>query len=199
MEEEISICRANGLKDCVTSCTQKVAWRTLLISLLFLSVHHAFASAATLEGKVVRVADGDTITILDQSKIQHKIRLAGIDAPEKGMPFGQKSKQHLSELVAGKQVTVETTKLDRYKRRVGKVLVDGQDANLAQIEAGFAWHYKDYEREQSRIDRLAYTRAEERAREARKGLWVDNQPVPPWEWRRRRGPESGEGLRFSPK
>lgn len=142
------------------------------------------ASAETIQGKVIRVADGDTITVLDQSKTQHKIRLAGIDAPEKGMPFGQKSKQHLSDLVARKQVFVETTKVDRYGRSVGKVIVEGIDANLAQVEAGFAWHYKAYEREQSKADRLAYGQAEMRAKGARKGLWVDREPTPPWEWRK---------------
>lgn len=153
-------------------------------AVLILLLGHCLTAAETIQGKVVRVADGDTITILDQSKTQHKIRLSGIDAPEKGMPFGQKSKQHLSDLVAGKPVLVETTKVDRYGRNVGKVIVDGWDANLAQIEAGFAWHYKDYQREQSRADRLAYSQAEERAREARKGLWMDPEPVPPWNWRR---------------
>ena len=154
----------------------------LVIAALLIS---SFISAETIQGKVVRVADGDTITVLDQSNTQHKIRLAGIDAPEKGMPFGQKSKQHLSDLVARKLVQVETTKVDRYGRNVGKVLVDGLDANLAQVEAGFAWHYKAYEREQSVVDRQTYDKAEKLAREARKGLWLDREPVPPWEWRRR--------------
>ena len=153
---------------------------------LFILLLAPFVSIADiLLGKVIRIADGDTITILDQTKTQHKIRLAGIDAPEKGMPFGQKSKEHLSVLVAGKQVLVETSKVDRYGRKVGKVIVEGLDANLAQIEAGFAWHYKAYEREQSVVDRQAYDKAEEHAREARKGLWQDREPVPPWEWRRR--------------
>lgn len=158
-----------------------ILWR-IVVGVSVLTV--CIASAQTIQGKVVRVADGDTITVLDQSKTQHKIRLAGIDAPEKGMPFGQKSKDNLSDMVAGKQVTVETTKLDRYGRNVGKVLVEGRDANLAQVEAGFAWHYKAYEREQSPADRLAYSYAEDRAREVKKGLWLDKEPVPPWEWRR---------------
>lgn len=144
----------------------------------------SFVSAETIQGKVVRVADGDTITVLDQSKIQRKIRLAGIDALEKGMPFGQKSKEHLSDLVAGKQVLIETTKVDRYGRNVGKVLLDGLDANLAQIEAGLAWHYKAYQREQSVVDRQTYDKAEETARAARKGLWLDREPMPPWDWRK---------------
>ncbi len=153
-------------------------------AVLILLLSHCLTSAETIQGKVVGVTDGDTITVLDQSKTQRKIRLSGIDAPEKGMPFGQKSKQHLSDLVAGKVVEVETTKVDRYGRNVGKVIVEGLDANLAQIEAGFAWHYKAYEREQSRADRLTYSQAEDLAREARKGLWIDREPVSPWDWRK---------------
>eukprot|EP01041_Mallomonas_annulata_P033793 gene33793-56465_t len=100
-------------------------------------------TAATIEGRVVGVADGDTITVLDDNKVQHKIRLAGIDAPEKKQPFGQRSKQSLSDLVFDKAVTVETNKRDKYQREVGKVLVDRTDANLEQA----------YEREQPAIDR----------------------------------------------
>lgn len=95
------------------------------------------------------VPDGDTITVLDADKVQHKIRLAGIDAQEKKQPFGQRSKESLSDLVFSKAVTVDTNKRDRYGREVGKVLVNGLDANLVQVQRGFAWHYKAYEREQS--------------------------------------------------
>jgi endonuclease YncB( thermonuclease family) len=95
-------------------------------------------TAATIEGRVVGVADGDTITVLDDNKVLHKIRLAGIDAPEKKQPFGQRSKQRLSDLVFDKAVTVETNKRDKYRREVGKVLVDGTDANLEQVKRGMA-------------------------------------------------------------
>ena len=105
---------------------------------------------------MVSVADGDTVTILDDTNTQHKIRLSGIDAPEEKQPFGQRSKQSLSDLVFAKGVTVETNKRDKYKRNVGKVLVDGVDANLVQVQRGFAWHYKAYEREQPAIDRKVY-------------------------------------------
>ena len=93
-------------------------------------------TAATIEGRVV--ADGDTITVLDDNKVQHKIRLAGIDAPEKKQPFGQRSKQSLSDLVFDKAVTVETNKRDKYRREVGKVLVGGVDANLEQVKRDMA-------------------------------------------------------------
>lgn len=143
----------------------------------------AWSLGADLEGMVVRVADGDTITILDSDKVQHKIRLAGIDAPEKRMPFGQRSKDNLAELVAGKQVQIEGTKNDRYGRLVGKVLVQGRDANLAQVEAGMAWHYKQYQKEQSLNDRALYDAAERMARAERRGLWREGVAQPPWEWR----------------
>lgn len=141
------------------------------------------ANAEAITGRVVGVADGDTITVLDGDKVQHKIRLAGIDAPEKKQPFGQRSKQSLSDLVFAKSVTVETDKLDKYKRNVGKVLVGGVDANLEQVKRGMAWHYKAYEREQSPADRKAYSDAEDAAKAARRGLWADTEPVPPWDFR----------------
>ncbi len=143
-------------------------------------------SAATIEGRVVSVADGDTVTVLDAGKIQHKIRLAGIDAPEKKQAFGNRSKDSLSDLVFGKSVRVETGKKDRYGREVGKILADDRDVNLVQVQRGLAWHYKAYEREQSAADRSLYDAAERDARAGRRGLWRDAQPVPPWEWRKER-------------
>ena len=134
-------------------------------------------------GKVVGVSDGDTITVLDSTKTQHKIRLSGIDAAEKAQPFGQRSKEHLSDSVFGKQVVVDSNKTDKYGRTVGKVMVAGKDANLEQIKAGLAWHYKEYAKEQSVIDRTTYAAAEGAARSARVGLWQDKAPAPPWEWR----------------
>lgn len=144
------------------------------------------AQAETVTGRVVSVADGDTITVLDATKTQHKVRLAGIDAPEKAQAFGQRSKESLSDLVFNQAVTVETTKRDRYGRSVGTVLVDGLDANLEQIKRGMAWHYKAYQREQSPQERQDYAKAEEVARGARVGLWKDAQPVPPWDFRHSR-------------
>ena len=143
-----------------------------------------FAHSATITGKVVGVSDGDTITVLDASKTQHKIRLEGIDAPEKAQPFGQRSKQHLSDLVFGKQVEVVTNKTDKYGRSVGKVLVGGKDANLQQVRSGLAWHYKQYQSEQSASDREEYANAETSAQAQKSGLWVDPKPMPPREWRR---------------
>lgn len=143
----------------------------------------AFSHATTISGRVVAVADGDTVTVLDASNTQHKIRLSGIDAPEKKQPFGMRSKQSLSDLVFNRLVEVETDKRDKYGREVGKILITGQDVNLTQVTRGLAWHYKQYEREQSAIDRKLYDTAEREARSARRGIWADADPVPPWEFR----------------
>lgn len=168
----------------------KRIFQTLCLCLLLGS-----ASAETIAGKVVGVADGDTVTVLDATKTQHKIRLSGIDAPENAQPFGQRSKENLSRLVFGKQVEVVTEKMDRYGRSVGKIRVGGVDANLEQISAGLAWHYKKYEREQSAEDRGVYARAETAARAAQAGLWRDASQVAPWDWRGcRRGQAGSEGV-----
>ena len=141
-------------------------------------------NASILQGKVVHVADGDTITVLDATNTQHKIRLQGIDAPEKAQAFGQKSKQSLSQLVHSKKVTVEFQKKDKYDRSVGKVVLNGTDVCLEQIKLGMAWHYKHYESEQPKEDRETYAQAEIAARTNAIGLWKDKQTIPPWEFRR---------------
>jgi endonuclease YncB( thermonuclease family) len=138
----------------------------------------------TLTGRVIRVADGDTITVLDGSNAQHRIRLQGIDAPESHQAFGAQSKKNLSDMVFGKDVTITYDKTDQYGRLVGKILLDGRDVNLEQVKAGMAWHYKEYEREQLPEDRQTYARAEAEARQARRGLWRDPDPVEPSAFRR---------------
>ncbi len=157
-----------------------------LAALLICASHIPHLLAATLTGRTVRVTDGDTIVILSEGNIQHKIRLQGIDAPERGQSYGTKSKEHLSESVAGRFVVVEYDKKDRYGRIIGKVLVGGQDACLSQISAGFAWHYKKYQKEQTESDRLLYSEMENKAHEAKRGLWQDSHAMPPWEYRARK-------------
>lgn len=148
-----------------------------------------------LEGKVVGVADGDTITVLGTGNRQTRIRLQGIDAPESRQAFGQVSKQNLSDLIFNRQVVVECDKTDRYGRTLGKVLTDGHDVNLEQVRAGLAWHYKYYQDEQSPEDRRLYADAETEARSARRGLWADPGPIPPWDFRRgKRGTAEDGGL-----
>ena len=133
---------------------------------------------AEIRGRVVRVADGDTLTILDAANAQHKIRLYGIDAPEKSQAFGQKSKQHLSSLVFGKDISVKVHNTDRYGRTVGTVFIDGRDVNLEMLKAGLAWHYKYYD------STPAYAAAESAARAAKLGLWQDKNPINPYEFRK---------------
>ena len=155
----------------------------IMMRFLFLFFLVCSVQAETLTGRVVGIADGDTITVLDANRQQHKIRLSGIDAPEKAQPFGDRSKENLATLVFDKQVVVESNKQDRYGRTVGKVLVNGADANLAQVKAGMAWWYREYANEQSDVDRRLYEQAEQQAQTQRIGLWSDKNPVPPWDFR----------------
>jgi endonuclease YncB( thermonuclease family) len=141
-------------------------------------------NAKELLGLVIKVTDGDTITILNTNKEQFKIRLSGIDAPESTQAFGNVSKQSLSELVAGKVVTVDYNKRDKYGRIIGKVLLEDNDINLEQVKRGLAWHYKQYEREQDIEDRSFYAQEEYLARKDRLGLWNDKNPIAPWEYRK---------------
>lgn len=129
------------------------------------------------------MSDGDTLTVVDTAGRRVKVRLAGIDAPEKRQAFGQQSKQALADRVFGRQVVVDVGKTDRYGRTIGKVWVDGTDANLAQIRDGLAWHYKKYEREQTMTDRFRYAHAESEARQHRRGIWRLPEPLAPWDYR----------------
>lgn len=164
-------------------CLHDQAMR-FLIALLFAVVLPS--QAAELLGRIVHVADGDTVTVLDETKTEHVVRLAGIDAPEKGQPFGQASRQHLRELAHGRYVVVDWYKVDRYGRLVGLLLIDGRDANLRQVQAGLAWWYRAYSREQTHPQQVAYAEAERAASEARVGLWQGPNVTPPWEYRQRK-------------
>jgi endonuclease YncB( thermonuclease family) len=142
------------------------------------------AQAEILSGRVVKIADGDTLTVLDKSNRQHKIRLVGIDAPEHAQPFGTVSRRNLADLVFGKTVAVEWHKQDRYQRVLGKVLLNGQDVNLKQIKAGLAWYYKQYDKDLRRVDKQLYAEAQKAASLKGIGLWSDATPVAPWDFRR---------------
>ena len=160
-----------------------------LITLFFICLLPFSVMAGTIAGNVVRVSDGDTLVVLDSNKVQYKIRLVGIDAPEKKQAYGKKSKENLSDLVAGKFVVVEYDKLDRYQRILGKILLNSKDMNLEQIKSGMAWHYKKYQKEQSQSDRMLYSEAEVDAISAKRGLWYDPSPIPPWEYRKLKKPK----------
>jgi endonuclease YncB( thermonuclease family) len=179
----------------VNALWRAAAWRAVVAGVLL--ILGGVARAESLLGRVVGVTDGDTVTVLDAANAQHKVRLAGIDAPEKGQPFGERSKENLSRLVFGRDARVDWHKKDRYGRLVGTVWVASPDvscgrktdcpktldAGMAQLTVGLAWHYKKYAHEQEPQQRGQYAFAEEEARVKRAGLWRDPNPVPPWDWR----------------
>lgn len=151
--------------------------RNSILVLLFL--FPIFLSAQTLNGKVVRVSDGDTVVLLDADNTQHKIRLNGIDAPENGQPYGDKSKEYLTSLIARKEVTVEVKGKDRYKRILGVVYLGDTNINAEMIRAGYAWNYK-YSKDKY------YIKLQEKAKAEKKGLWKDKNAIDPWMWRKER-------------
>lgn len=134
---------------------------------------------AGYECKIVGITDGDTLTALCAGDRQVKVRLAEIDAPEKKQPFGMRSKQALSDLCFGKQADVAPQTKDRYGRTVARIMCDGQDASEQLVRSGMAWVFDRYV-----TDRGLY-RLQDEARAARRGLWGDSGPVPPWEWRKK--------------
>ncbi|MFC1837249.1 thermonuclease family protein [Thermodesulfobacteriota bacterium] len=134
--------------------------------------------------KVVSVTDGDTIKVYNADQGQVKIRLYGIDSPEKGQPYGKAAGKHLASLIAGATVEVETVTTDRYGRTVG-IVFDNSETNISQemVRSGYAWVYKRY------CDKPFcdfWLLLEKEARDDKKGLWQEPNPIPPWEWRRRK-------------
>ena len=140
--------------------------------------------AESISGRVVAVADGDTLTLLDRSFVEHKIRLSGIDAPEKKQAFGQRAKATMADNVYGLPAEADCRITDRYGRNICVVRVNGRDVGLEQIRAGMAWWYRQYAKDQTPREQLDYENAEGQAKSARRGLWSDKDPLPPWEWRR---------------
>ena len=140
--------------------------------------------AESISGRIVAVADGDTLTLLDRSFVEHKIRLSGIDAPEKKQAFGQRAKAKLSANAYGLQAEADCLKTDRYGRNICVVRVNGRDVGLEQIRAGMAWWYRQYAKEQSQQKRTDYEQAKSIAKARSHGLWDSKNQVLPWEWRR---------------
>ena len=143
------------------------------------------AKSAGLQGRVVAVADGDTVTVLDAGRQTHKIRLAFIDAPERSQAYGLRAKQALSDKVFQRDVTVTVYDKDQYGREVGRVNLNDQDINLAMVTEGYAWHYRYYAEKQQPAEAFKqYAAAQQQAQQERRGLWQDNNPEPPWDYRR---------------
>lgn len=136
--------------------------------------------AESFSGKVVKVSDGDTISVMHRGRAQ-RVRLHGIDAPEKRQAFGNSAKKFASDLIFGRVVTVQVVDVDRYGRIVGEVILpDGRSLNRELVKAGLAWWYRKYSKNKS-LGEL-----EEDARSARRGLWIDPNPIPPWEFRKKK-------------
>jgi len=124
--------------------------------------------------------DGDTIEVLHNQRPE-RIRLSGIDCPEKGQAYGNNAKIATSELVFGKDVTLQTHGYDKYKRTLADVLLpDGMSLNQEFVKQGWCWWFRKYAPGDTVLEQI-----EREAREERKGLWADPRPVPPWEWRKR--------------
>jgi endonuclease YncB( thermonuclease family) len=137
--------------------------------------------AQGFSGKVIGVSDGDTITVL-QNRTDTRVRLHGVDCPEKGQAFGNRAKEFTADLVLGQSVTIRPRGVDRYGRTVGEVLLpDGRNLSEELVRSGFAWWFRKYAASDKSLARL-----EADAHTARKGLWADLHPVPPWEWRDQR-------------
>ena len=151
--------------------------RRILITILIM--FPLLLSAQALKGKAVSIADGDTFTLLVNDNEQVKIRIDGIDAPEKKQDFGNRAKQYLSDMIWCKELTVNVSKKDRYGRSIGKVSTpEIPDVGLEMIKAGLAWQYRDYNKDES------YSKAERLARENKKGLWIYKNPVRPQDFRK---------------
>ena len=161
--------------------------RLLVLVLLLLP---SIVCSETINGKVIKVADGDTITILTPGNEQIKIRLSAVDTPESSQAFGKRAKQFTSRMVYKKNVQVEKETVDRYGRTVGFVYIDGANLNEEIIRNGHGWVYRKYCTADYCNDWL---KQEEKARNAQIGLWADQNPQPPWEWRaeHRNGKSSG--------
>ena len=146
---------------------------TLVLSFL------SFQVITNINGKIVGVTDGDTVKLLTADFTEIKVRLEGIDCPEKNQAFGQKAKQYASDLCFDKQVTLQKTGEDKYGRTLGYIILpDGRNLNKEILKAGYAWHYKRYNQSRELAE------LEEQARIAKKGLWSDPHAMAPWEYRK---------------
>lgn len=161
--------------------SKAAVFRRLIIAFVLLVVEMQLGARAAQDviGRVIAIADGDTLTVLTTAQQQVRIRLAEIDTPEAAQPYGTRARQELSELTFGKEVKVTVQDTDRYGRTVGRVHAGGQDVNAEMVRRGAAWVYRQYSRDASLLA------VEAEARVAQRGLWAlpEAQRVPPWEWR----------------
>lgn len=143
-------------------------------------------------GRIVRVTDGDSVTLLSADNTRITIRLAGIDAPESRMPYGHAAQAHLAGLVLNKEVVAVTRKHDRYGRTVATLFIGTKDINLRMVQAGMAWHYKQFESVLDKSIARKYAQSEQTARFEQQGLWQQPNQQAPWDWRKNRTTISNE-------
>lgn len=140
-------------------------------------------SGPILGGTVTAIADGDSFTLSTPDGRRMGVRISGIDAPEKGQPWADASRDHLVKLLSYGALTIEPIKTDPYGRQVARVRVRGEDIGVQQIQAGLAWYFVRYAADQRPDERERYARAEREARSAHRGLWADPKPLAPWLYR----------------
>ena len=155
----------------------------MLLVFVLLSSQSGFG--AEIEVEILRVVDGDTIEVWHKDELL-RVRLQGIDAPELDQPFGQEARLHLSKLVQGQMVSIIYESYDTYGRLLGKILVNGHDINLRMIKDGLAWWYRYYRQQQSSEDQVVYESTEAHSKNLKLGLWVSENPIEPYEWRKLR-------------
>lgn len=153
---------------------RRLVWAVLFLLFAWAGVGHA----GEIQGRVVEILDGDTLTLLDDANRQHRIRLAQIDAPEQDQAFGRRARDHLAALAFGRRIQVEVVDTEVYGRIVGILWEGGRDLNKEMVRSGYAWVYTRYARDPKlRV-------VEDEARRNARGLWAGQNPIPPWEYRR---------------
>jgi endonuclease YncB( thermonuclease family) len=147
--------------------------------LFLLAIFATALLAEDFSGRVVGISDGDTLRVLHDGR-EERVRLWGIDCPEAKQPWGSRAKEFTGDLAFGKVVIIRVRDIDRYKRTVGEVILpDGRNLNHELVRAGLAWWYRQFAKRDTVLPAL-----EQEAQAAKRGLWVDPSPVPPWQWRK---------------
>ncbi len=154
----------------------------IILTILLVSWGNLYSQdKKNISGKVIGITDGDTFSLLlENDNFEIKVRLLDIDCPEKKQPYSQKAKQYVSNLIFGKLVNVQYSKKDGFGRVLGTIYVNKVNVNEEMVKAGYAWHFIKYS------DNKTYINLEKEARNKKIGLWSDPNPIPPWEWRKRK-------------
>jgi endonuclease YncB( thermonuclease family) len=167
----------------MSGCNFQARGPALAAFFVLLLASTTLGQEAIVSARIVGITDGDIVKALLASNQLLRVRLSWIDAPEKSQAFGQRSKQHLSELMFDREVELHTHGQDRYGRTLAVIYVNGIDANLEQVRSGMAWCYTRYLSEAGADLQASYRQAETEGWEQQRGLWSEPDPIPPWEYR----------------